>query len=168
MNFLQLWSCRLDCRGPNGTVDTHMAYIIFDIYTIWYRYSMTWLTFMSYMTYHKCHMTKIPKLCKSIFWKLNMFKRLQIVLNKCVIISVRSWAVPITGKYVIDGRGRGMGFVWDFILALWGPNGSPGYFAWNCIWSVYFLKCTGNYPYKQKFLLSDRKTRQQFHLKCKN
>jgi hypothetical protein len=34
--------------------------------------------------------------------------------------------------------------------------------------SVYFLKFTGNHPYKQELILIDRKTRQQFHLKYKN
>jgi hypothetical protein len=42
------------------------------------------------------------------------------------ILVVHGWLFT---KYVIDGRGRGMGSVWDFILALWGPTGSAGYFA---------------------------------------
>ena len=49
MNFWQLWSCRLDWRGPNETFDTHIGiyyfwhicymisslYDIFDIYVIY-------------------------------------------------------------------------------------------------------------------------------------
>ena len=34
--------------------------------------------------------------------------------------------------------------------------------------NVYYLKFTGNYPYKHEFILIDRKTRQQLYLKCKN
>jgi hypothetical protein len=32
MNLKQLWSCRLDCRGPNKTLTLILAYISFDIY----------------------------------------------------------------------------------------------------------------------------------------
>ena len=46
MNFLELWSCRLDCRGPRPI----LAYITFDIC---YQHYMTYLTFKSYMTYDK-------------------------------------------------------------------------------------------------------------------
>ena len=31
MNFWQLWSCKLDCRGPDGTFDTHIGIYLFYI-----------------------------------------------------------------------------------------------------------------------------------------
>ena len=36
------------------------------------------------------------------------------------------------------------------------------------VYKVYILLIYKNYPYKQEFILIDRKTRQQFYLKCKN
>ena len=61
MNFWQLWSCRLDCRVPNRTFDTHTD--------LWYFCHMS---LMIYHIWQECQICHIMTITYDIYVKNNI------------------------------------------------------------------------------------------------